>query len=63
MPSYYDEDQFDHQVLDFGGLFASLLNTLGAGMRRGDRIATDSTMDQKEVWAEDCGLDPRDGAM
>ena len=63
MPSYYDEDQFDHQVLDFRDLFAPLLNSLGVGLKRGSRVTTDLTVDQKEVWAEDCGLDPRDGAM
>lgn len=63
MPSYYDEDQFDHQVLDFGGLFAPLLNSLGVGLRRADRVTPDLTVDQKEVWAEDCSLEPRDGAM
>ena len=62
MPSYYDEDQFDHQVLDFRDLFAPLLNSLGLGFRRCDRVTTDLAVDQKEVWAEDCSLEPQDEA-
>ena len=62
MPSYYDEDQFDHQVLDFRDLFVPLLNSLGMGLRRGDRVTTDLNVDQQEAWAADCNLEPQDKA-
>ena len=62
MPHYYDENPFDHQVLDFGDLFPWLLNSLGIGLSREDRLTTDLTMDQKEVWTEDLSLEPHDKA-
>ena len=51
VPYHYDEDRFDYQVLDLGGLVATLIGRIGARKFRPGPAA-----DSRAVWDEDCGL-------